>query len=76
MYAAVVGLGFSNSEKVGTFAEMYSTRGPSGDWDQASLQSGLTYLLTPSLQLDGHAGVRLKDAGEGYYLGLGFSRRF
>ena len=35
-YAAVVGLGFSNSDKVGTFAELYSTRGPSGDWDPAS----------------------------------------
>lgn len=76
VYAAVVGLGFANSDKVGTFTELYSTRGPSGDWDPASLQGGLTYLLRPSLQLDGHAGVRFKDAGEGYYVGFGFSRRF
>ncbi|MBL8996935.1 MAG: transporter [Gemmatimonadetes bacterium] len=75
-YAAVAGISVSHTDRFGSFTELYSTRGPSADWDPASLQYGVTYLLRPSLQLDGHAGVRLKDTSEGYFLGFGLTRRF
>lgn len=75
-WAAVAGLSMSLSDRTGSFAELFSTRGPSNDWDPATLHAGVTYLIRPSLQVDGHVGVRLKDTGEGYYVGLGFVRRF
>ncbi len=75
-WAAVAGLSMALSDRAGSFAELFSTRGPSNDWDPATLHAGVTYLLRPSLQIDWHAGVRLKESGEGYYLGFGLVRRF
>jgi hypothetical protein len=75
-YAAVGGVSFSHTDKFGSFYEVFSTRGPSGNWDDPYLTGGVTYLLTPRFQLDAHWGFRTSGPGDAYYLGTGFSRRF
>ena len=76
VWAGVLGLGFSHTDKVGSFAEVYSSRGPSGDWDDPWVVGGLKFLMLRTVQFDVHGGVRSATPGEGYFLGLGLSRRF
>ena len=57
-----VALGISASARVGYFVEAFDT--------------GITYLLTPRLQLDASGSIGLSDSASDWTLGLGLSFRF
>lgn len=68
---------FTLSPKVGTFAELYAYNGNGGP-TQKYLDGGVTYLLTPQLQLDASAGIGLgnRAGGPDYFVGAGVARLF
>lgn len=74
-YSAV--LGISHGEKLSSYWEVYG-------WNYAialiegkdvRLDSGITYLLKPNLQLDLSGGIGLSDISPDYFINIGFSWR-
>ncbi len=69
--------GFSITDRVGTFAEYFrimpESRGSDGS---GYLNGGATYLFSPEFQLDARIGHAAGGAAEGYFAGLGLSRRW
>jgi hypothetical protein len=68
-YIASLSLGISLTDRLGTFVESYGIFSERSA--QPVLNTGLTYLLLPNLQLDAHAGLGLNDVRG--YLGAGAS---
>lgn len=76
---ASASLGFEVSDKVGGFAEVYGfNRTEAGGSSQNYFDTGLTYALSPNLQVDARAGFGLGNGvgGPDYFYGAGVSRRF
>ena len=61
------------TEKLHVFSEWFTfLRRDFGDnRPQHYYDGGLTYLVTPNLQLDWRAGVGLNDAADGFFTGFG-----
>ena len=71
-----VGLGWSLDDAWGLFAEhLVSVTEGEGDETQV-IDGGVTYLVTPNLQLDLNAGVSVGAADAGEFVGGGLSYRF
>ena len=69
--------GFALTERLGTFAEYFSTFPVgSGRESDHSADAGVTYLLGPSLQLDLRVGLGLDGPRPNYFLGTGASWRW
>ena len=69
--------GLALSERAGVFVEYFAFGGGQAAWQRREyVNSGLTYLLGSSTQLDARAGVRVRDPGKGVFFGVGVSRRF
>lgn len=66
-------LGFTLSQKLGAFAEAYVLV-PEGDSD-FFVDTGVTYLVTPSVQFDAYLGTQIPDATE-IFAGTGVSVLF
>jgi hypothetical protein len=72
-YAASALAAFGLSDEVGTYIEWYITSGVVDPNHFAD--AGVTYLLAPSLQLDGYLGAQVAG-GESYFGGVGVSKLF
>lgn len=74
LYTAVVGA--SAAPGVGLFVESYGTL-PVSDGGAAThlVDAGVTVLLTPTVQLDGSAGLGLSDTAPDWFVGFGVSLR-
>ena len=72
-----VAFGFSLTERLGAFAEYFGTF-PVGSGRESDnfADTGLTYLLGPSLQLDMRVGLGLDGPRPSYFLGAGASWRW
>jgi hypothetical protein len=68
-----VAIGFGMTEKLGGFVETYALI-PEGDVD-LFVDTGLTYLLTPTVQLDAYLGTHVPDAYQ-IFAGAGVSTLF
>ena len=72
-----VALGISASERVGFFVEGFGISLVDGDRRSiTALDTGVTYLLTPRLQLDASGSVGISETSPDWTLGLGLSFRF
>jgi hypothetical protein len=69
-------LGVSLADRWGTFVEVYGDL-PASDPEPAahSFDAGITFLATPSLQLDLAGGIGLNDAAPDWFIGAGVSYR-
>lgn len=72
VYTAAVGLPLG--DRLGAFAEIFGEL-PDIGGDSHSFAAGLTFLLSPRLQLDVSGGVGLNDAAPDSFLGVGLSFR-
>jgi hypothetical protein len=73
-----VSLGFSLSDRVGSYVEVFGFR-PGGDRSNTKfINGGFTYLVNNSFQLDARLGCGLGNHVEGpdYFFGVGVARRF
>lgn len=72
-----VALGISASKRVGCFVEVFGLSPIEGDRGSiTAFDTGVTYLLTPRLQLDASGSIGLSDSAPDWALGLGLSFRF
>lgn len=72
-----VALGISATDRLGFFAETFGLVPIDSEARTlTSFDTGLTYLLTPRLQLDGSASIGLSSAAPDWTIGLGVSFRF
>ncbi len=69
-FLASLSLGISLTDKLGIFVEVFSTF--TSEEARPVLDTGLTYLVMPHLQLDTYFGMQLNDLPHGFF-GLGFS---
>ncbi len=67
--------GYSLSEKVGGYIELYGFV-PQFEKPDHRFDAGLTYLLNPNHQLDVSGGFGLSKISPKYYIALGYSFRF
>ena len=72
IYSAVFGMGIS--DKFGVFIEGYGFK-PLNIKNVFLLDTGMTYLILPNLQLDTSAGISISEAAADWFLNLGFSIR-
>ena len=69
-------LGVSLTERLGTFLELFGDRQVTGPLaTSASVDGGLTLLLTDSVQLDVYVGSRLRGPTDDLFAGTGLSVR-
>jgi Putative MetA-pathway of phenol degradation len=73
-------LDWSVNKKLHLFSEWYALN-PSGATDPATgpqpfFDTGMTFKLTPNLQLDGRAGLGLNHHADELFTGLGLSARY
>lgn len=74
LYTAALGLALT--ERLGAFAEVFGSLEPKeGREDGHALDGGLTFLVSPNLQLDAAAGVGLSGAADDWFVGAGLSLR-
>lgn len=75
--AASLSLGLGLADVVGSYVEVF---GFAPDHDAAPrptyLNGGLTWLLSPDVQLDARVGVGVADAPDSRFVGIGLSRRW
>lgn len=75
-----VALGFGLSERMGAFVELFGDAPvdapPGSDGPAHAADAGVTWLLTPSLQLDVAAGAGLSDAAPDFLATAGVSIRW
>ncbi len=77
-FSASASLGFSLSDKVGSYLEVFGFS-PGGDRDSSRfINGGLTYLVNNDFQLDARVGFGLGNdvKGPDTFFGVGVSRRF
>ena len=71
-----VALGYGATEQLGLFIEVFGALGLSAEESPASLDGGITWLLSEDAQLDVFAGVGLNDDADDWFVGLGYSIRW
>ncbi len=71
-------IGYSLTERIGTFMEWYAFFPYSADTAGPThyLNGGFTLLVTNNLQLDVRAGLGLNEAADDYFVGTGMAIRF
>ncbi|HMG14464.1 MAG TPA: transporter [Saprospiraceae bacterium] len=69
-----ISLGYSISEKIGAFAELFGFA-PQFSKSEHSFDCGLNYLCRPNLLFDISGGIRLTENAPLYFIGMGFSLR-
>ncbi|MFN2431420.1 MAG: transporter [Gemmatimonadota bacterium] len=67
-------VGFDLGERTGAFVELFAEH-PEYESDVHALDAGITFLLSPDLQLDASAGTNLASAGLEWFIGSGVSLR-
>lgn len=72
---ASLSLAVSLSERWGAYAEAFAVL-PSGREGACSANAGVTYLVTPDMQLDARIGAGLNGAADDLFAGFGISRRW
>jgi hypothetical protein len=80
LFAESLVLDWSLSKQLDAFSECYALT-PCGAIDSATgpqpfFDTGMTFKVTPNLQLDGHAGLGLNHHADEFFAGLGLSVRF
>jgi hypothetical protein len=70
-----IGIGFSLTDKLNISTEYYNIFYPGADKLFNGSEIGVTFLLTPEIQLDAYGGIGLSDEINNY-AGAGISRRF
>jgi hypothetical protein len=80
LFAQSLVLNWSLTKKLDVFAEGYALT-PSGAIDPATgprpfFDTGMTWKVTPNLQLDGRAGLGLNHHADEFFAGLGLSVRY
>ncbi len=69
-------LGFSPTDRVGTFLEFFGARQTTGaEGTGLSVDAGVTFMLTPTIQIDAYAGKRLHGSADDRFVGTGLSFR-
>jgi len=71
-----VALGYKVSERAGAYLEVFGSEGLSADDSPASIDGGLTWLLSDDAQLDCFAGFGLNDDADEWFVGIGYSLRW
>lgn len=72
-----LGLGYSFTDKVGGFVELYADRAlEDGAKTNATFDFGATYLAAPTLQLDAGINLGLSDAATDQEVYIGIAHRF
>lgn len=74
-----VSAGFSATERLGAFVELFGVTRVGGDGGARpvnALDGGMTYLVTPRLQLDASASIGLSSLAPDWTFGVGASYRF
>lgn len=75
--AASLAAGFALREDVGTYIEYYGFYPNAWHTDGAHvLNTGLTWQITPNLQLDWRIGAGLNEEADDLFTGIGFALRF
>lgn len=69
-------LGYSATEQLSLFAELYGQIGLSADDSPFLFDCGLAYLLNDNSQLDFSAGAGLNSEAEDFFVSLGYSFRW
>lgn len=69
-------LGVSLSDRFGTFLGYFTTLRGSGEDDEHSMDTGVTFLVTDDLQLDVTGGAGLNQAAPNFFVGVGVAWRF
>ena len=72
IYSLVLGL--SASDRIGVFMESYGRYARDEDPDHR-MDAGITYLLSPNLQLDASAGMGITEAAPDFFISVGASFR-
>ena len=76
-FAASASFGFDLTPKLGAYAELYGfVPELEGAKRTGYLDTGITALLAPTLQIDFRAGVGLNGPGPDYFVGAGIARRW
>jgi len=72
-----VSFGYGISQRLGAYLEAFALSATTASGDRRSfLNAGMTYLITPELQLDGRIGHGLNGNRPDYFTGLGASVRW
>ncbi len=76
-YSASLSVGFSLTSKLGAYLEYYGYYyGNDEGEDLHFLNGGITYLITPTFQLDARIGKSLNKGDSTYFFGIGAAARF
>lgn len=73
---ATVAVGFSLTERLGSFVELFGEVPLDGEEESLSFDTGLTWLVNDLMQWDVAAGVGLNDPAPDWFVTVGFSWRF
>ena len=71
-----VSMGYSVTEKLGVFVEVFGEVGLSAEDSPISVDGGLTWLLNDDSQLDLFTGAGLNNEADEFFVGLGYSLRW
>lgn len=71
-----VALGYSVTDQLGAFIEVFGAVGLSAEESPASIDGGFTWLFNDDSQLDLFAGFGLNDEADDWFVGMGYSIRW
>lgn len=71
-----VALGYSISDQLGAYAEVFGSIGLSADESPASFDAGLTWLINDDQQIDCFVGTGLNNDADKWMAGIGYSIRW
>ena len=76
-FSASIALGLPVTTSIGAFVEYFAIR-PDDDFGDESdyIDGGLTFLLSPTFQLDGRIGFNLDGDADEMFFGVGFAKLF
>jgi len=66
--------GFSVSESIGSYLEIFGSQGLSSPESPINIDGGFTYLLDDDTQFDLFAGVGINDEAPDWFIGIGFAK--
>lgn len=75
-FSGSVAVGYSLTERWGSYLEAYGFAVGDGGTDTAFLNGGVTYLFSPDLQVDARIGAGLNGVDPDYFVGVGIARRW
>jgi len=75
-FSASIAAGFPLFAGLNGFAEYFAIRPDLDDSDEDYVDGGVTYLLSPTFQLDARVGMGIGDTDDAMFFGIGFARLF